>query len=78
VRYCAEVKKANAITFIGMGVNWRVAFIDEVVQRRVCMDCRQCYGLCPTGKIRRETDGAYFAALKISAVRARKKTKYLA
>jgi NADH dehydrogenase/NADH:ubiquinone oxidoreductase subunit G len=75
VRYCAEVKGANAITFVGRGVNRRVAFVDEVVAKGVCMDCRQCYGLCPTGKIPRETDGAYFEGIKVSDVISRKKTK---
>jgi len=75
VRYCAEVKGANAITFVGRGVNRRVAFVDEVVAKGVCMDCRQCYGLCPTGKIPRETDGAYFEGIKVSDVIAHKKAK---
>jgi len=75
VRYCAEVKGANAITFVGRGVNRRVAFVDEVVEKGVCMDCRQCYGLCPTGKIPRETDGASFEGIKVSDVLARMKRK---
>jgi NADH dehydrogenase/NADH:ubiquinone oxidoreductase subunit G len=75
VRYCAEIKGANAITFVGRGVNRRVAFVDEVVERGVCMDCRQCYGLCPTGKIPRETDGASFEGIKVSDVLARMKRK---
>lgn len=68
VRYCAEVKGANALTFVGRGVNRRVAFVDEVVNKGVCMDCRQCYGVCPTGKIPRETDGAYFGGNLVSEV----------
>jgi len=75
VRYCAEVKGANAITFVGRGVNRRVAFVDDVVNKGVCMDCRQCYGLCPTGKIPRETDGAYFEGIRVSDVLARTKGK---
>lgn len=75
VRYCSEVKGANAITFVGRGVNRRVAFVDEVVEKGVCMDCRQCYGLCPTGKIPRETDGASFEGIKVSDVLARMKRK---
>lgn len=75
VRYCAEVKGAHAITFVGRGINRRVAFVDEVVAKGVCMDCRQCYGLCPTGKIPRETDGAYFEGIKVSDILARMKRK---
>jgi bidirectional [NiFe] hydrogenase diaphorase subunit len=75
VRYCAEVKKANALTFVGRGVNRRVAFVDEVVNKGVCMDCRQCYGLCPTGKIPRETDGAYFEGIRVSDVLAQRRAK---
>lgn len=75
VRYCAEVKGANAITFVGRGVNRRVAFIDEVVSKGVCMDCRECFGLCPTGKIPRETDGASFEGITVGDVLSRKKAK---
>jgi NADH dehydrogenase/NADH:ubiquinone oxidoreductase subunit G len=75
VRYCAEVKGANALTFVGRGVNRRVAFVDEVVGKGVCMDCRQCYGVCPTGKIPRETDGAYFGGNLVSDVLAKSKRK---
>lgn len=73
VRYCAEVKGAHALTFVGRGVDRRVAFVDEVVGKGVCMDCRQCYGLCPTGKIPRETDGAYFEGNLVSDVLAKKR-----
>jgi len=75
VRYCAEVKGANALTFVGRGVNRRVAFVDEVVGKGVCMDCRQCYGVCPTGKIPRESDGAFFGGNLVSDVLAKSKRK---
>jgi len=75
VRYCAEVKGANALTFVGRGVNRRVAFVDEVVAKGVCMDCRQCYGVCPTGKIPRESDGAFFGGNLVSEVLAKSKRK---
>jgi len=68
VRYCAEVKKANAITFVGRGINRRVAFVDEAVSKGVCLDCRECFGLCPTGKIPRETDSVCFDGLTIQDV----------
>jgi bidirectional [NiFe] hydrogenase diaphorase subunit len=75
VRYCAEIKGANALTFVGRGVNRRIAFVDEVVGKGVCMDCRQCYGVCPTGKIPRETDGAFFGGNLVSDVLAKAKRK---
>lgn len=74
-RYCAEVKGANAITFVGRGVNRRVAFVDEVVSTGVCMDCRQCFGVCPTGKIPRETDGASFEGITVQDVLSRMRRK---
>ena len=74
-RYCAEVKGANAITFVGRGVKRRVAFVDEVVSSGVCMDCRQCFGGCPTGKIPRETDGASFEGITVQDVLSRMNRK---
>jgi NADH dehydrogenase/NADH:ubiquinone oxidoreductase subunit G len=73
VRYCAEVKGANAITFVGRGVDRRIAFVDEVVSTGVCMDCRECFEVCPTGKIPRETDGASFEGITVRDVLARSK-----
>ena len=74
-RYCAEVKGANAITFVGRGVKRRVAFVDEVVSSGVCMDCRQCFGVCPTGMIPRETDGASFEGITVQDVLSRMNRK---
>ncbi len=74
-RYCAEVKGANAITFVGRGVGRRVAFIDEVVSTGVCMDCRECFGVCPTGKVPRETDGASFEGITVQDILARTHSK---
>jgi NADH dehydrogenase/NADH:ubiquinone oxidoreductase subunit G len=50
VRYCAEIKKANAIGFIGRGVDREVAFLSEVAPK-VCPSCRECLSLCPSGKL---------------------------
>jgi bidirectional [NiFe] hydrogenase diaphorase subunit len=75
VRYCAEVKGANALTFVGRGVNRRVAFVDEVVKTGVCMDCRECFSVCPTGKIPRDTDGASFEGVTVQDVLAQAKSK---
>ncbi len=64
VRYCAEVKKANAIGFAGRG-RWRqIAFIPEIASK-TCMSCRECFALCPTAKLTRETDGVCFTDLTI-------------
>ena len=47
VRYCAEVKKANAIGFIDRGVRKEISFIPEVAAKE-CWDCKECFELCPT------------------------------
>lgn len=59
VRYCAEIKKANAVTFVGRGINREVAFVPEIASQ-VCDNCRECFSICPGGKLARETDGASF------------------
>jgi bidirectional [NiFe] hydrogenase diaphorase subunit len=48
VRYCAEIKKADAISFIGRGIEREVMFIPEVATES-CPPCRACFPLCPTG-----------------------------
>ncbi len=47
VRYCAEVKKANAIGFVERGVKREVAFVPEIASKE-CWNCRECFSLCPT------------------------------
>lgn len=59
VRYCAEIKKANAIGFIGRGIDREVAFLPEVAPK-VCASCRECFAICPGGKLASETDGVRF------------------
>ena len=59
VRYCAEIKKANAIGFIGRGTEREIAFLPEVAPS-VCGGCRECFPLCPSGKLVSETDGVWF------------------
>jgi len=49
-RYCAEVKKANGIGFVGRGVDRDVAFIPEA-SSKLCPTCRECFSVCPGGKI---------------------------
>lgn len=50
VRYCAEVKKAHAIGFIGRGVQRAVAFLPEVAPD-ICPTCRECFTLCHGGRL---------------------------
>ena len=64
VRYCAEVKRANAIGFVGRGIERRVVFFPEIAST-VCAGCRECFGLCPTGKLPSETDGVCFDELTV-------------
>jgi bidirectional [NiFe] hydrogenase diaphorase subunit len=47
VRYCAEVKKKNAIGFVDRGVRREVAFIPEIASKE-CWACKECFPLCPT------------------------------
>jgi NADH dehydrogenase/NADH:ubiquinone oxidoreductase subunit G len=59
VRYCDEVKKANAVGFTGRGIDRKAAYLPDVASR-VCSACRECWTLCPSGKVALETDGACF------------------
>ncbi|MFC1946008.1 2Fe-2S iron-sulfur cluster-binding protein [Chloroflexota bacterium] len=47
VRYCAEVKKKNAVGFIDRGIGREIAFIPEIASRE-CWNCKECFPLCPT------------------------------
>jgi len=49
VRYCAEVKKMNAIGFVGRGIDRQVVLYPAKAQQ--CYQCKACYKVCPTGKI---------------------------
>lgn len=51
VRYCAEVKQKNAITFIGRGIEREVMFIPEIASQE-CPSCQECFDLCPTDGLR--------------------------
>ena len=51
VRYCAEVKKKNAIGFIGRGTEREVVFFPEIASKE-CPNCgEECYPLCPAGTL---------------------------
>jgi len=47
VRYCAEVKKKNAVGFIDRGTRKEVSFIPEISVKE-CDACKECFPLCPT------------------------------
>ena len=48
VRYCAEVKRKNAIGFVGRGVERQVMFQPEIAAQE-CAKCGECFSICPTG-----------------------------
>ncbi len=48
VRYCAEVKKKNAIGFVGRGTEREVMFSPEIASKE-CPNCGECFSICPTG-----------------------------
>jgi bidirectional [NiFe] hydrogenase diaphorase subunit len=47
VRYCAEVKKKNAIGYIDCGARREIRFIPEIAATE-CINCKECFPLCPT------------------------------
>jgi NADH dehydrogenase/NADH:ubiquinone oxidoreductase subunit G len=50
VRYCAEVKKKNAVGFVDRGVRKEISFIPEIASKE-CWDCKECFPLCPTSAL---------------------------
>ena len=65
MRYCSEVVGANAVGFVGRGVDRQIVFFPEIASR-ICMSCRKCFELCLTGRIPSETDGVCFNGLTAS------------
>ncbi len=49
VRYCAEVKKENALYFKGRGIDRRPELVDGAHDQ--CGQCRECFTLCSGGWI---------------------------
>jgi bidirectional [NiFe] hydrogenase diaphorase subunit len=49
VRYCAEVKGAHCLGFVGRGADRDVAWIPLSTYRDTCQGCQECKDLCPTG-----------------------------
>jgi bidirectional [NiFe] hydrogenase diaphorase subunit len=50
VRYCAEVKKKNAVGFVNRGIGREISFIPEIASTE-CLNCKECFPLCPTGAL---------------------------
>ncbi|MFC1825477.1 2Fe-2S iron-sulfur cluster-binding protein [Thermodesulfobacteriota bacterium] len=50
VRYCAEVKKKNAVGFVDRGIKKEISFIPEIASRE-CWNCKECFPLCPTSAL---------------------------
>jgi len=49
VRYCAEVKKKNAVCFVGRGIDRTVALVPGASD--TCSSCRECFDFCDAGKM---------------------------
>jgi NADH dehydrogenase/NADH:ubiquinone oxidoreductase subunit G len=47
VRYCAEVKRKNAVGFVECGSRREIQFIPEIAATE-CANCKECFELCPT------------------------------
>lgn len=50
VRYCAEIKKKDAIGFVERGPRREISFIPEVASKE-CWECKECFPLCPTSAL---------------------------
>jgi len=50
VRYCAEVKKKDAIGFVDRGAKREINFIPEIAAEE-CWNCKECFPLCPTSAL---------------------------
>jgi len=50
VRYCAEVKKKNAVGFVDRGTRKEISFIPEIASKE-CWHCKECFPLCPTSAL---------------------------
>ncbi|MFH1930261.1 MAG: 2Fe-2S iron-sulfur cluster-binding protein [Pseudomonadota bacterium] len=50
VRYCAEVKKKNAVGFVDRGTRREISFIPKIASKE-CWNCKECFPLCPTSAL---------------------------
>jgi NADH dehydrogenase/NADH:ubiquinone oxidoreductase subunit G len=63
VRYCAEVKKKNAIGYVDCGARREIRFIPEIATTE-CVNCKECFPLCPTSYLQ----AAFILAESLSAI----------
>ena len=50
VRYCAEVKKKDAVGFVDRGIRKEISFLPEIASKE-CWNCKECFPLCPTSAL---------------------------
>ena len=50
VRYCAEVKKKDAIGFVDRGAKREISFVPQIASKE-CWNCKECFPLCPTSAL---------------------------
>ncbi len=50
VRYCAEIKKKDALGFIERGPKREISFVPEIASQE-CWNCKECFPLCPTSAL---------------------------
>jgi len=50
VRYCAEIKKKDAIGFVDRGAKREISFVPRVASKE-CWNCKECFPLCPTSAL---------------------------
>ncbi len=50
VRYCAEIKKLEAVTFVDNGAKREISFVPDIAATE-CWDCKECFPLCPTSAL---------------------------
>jgi bidirectional [NiFe] hydrogenase diaphorase subunit len=50
VRYCAEVAKKHAVSFVDRGTRRMISFVPEIASRE-CAACLECFPLCPTSYV---------------------------
>jgi NADH dehydrogenase/NADH:ubiquinone oxidoreductase subunit G len=50
VRYCAQVKKKNAVGFVDRGTRREISFVPQIAARE-CWGCKECFELCPTSAL---------------------------
>lgn len=55
VRYCAMIKQKNAVGFVDRGPTREISFIPEIASE-VCLDCKECFPLCPTSTLQEAFD----------------------